>query len=84
MGVNSTEDSRLKNSKKMYLYDMQVSFTTKEESKAAQQEAFLKLSGYERFVAFVRLSEQILSTFPSSVKEDDKGNFIIDASMLRK
>lgn len=68
----------------MYLYDMQVSFTTKEESKAAQQEAFLKLSGYERFVAFVRLSEQILSTFPSSAKEDDKGNFIIDASMRKR
>jgi hypothetical protein len=63
---------------------MKVTFTTKEESKAAQQEAFLKLSGPERFESFLRLSYTILSTFPSNAPSDDKGNFVIDASMKKK
>ncbi|MFP9113716.1 hypothetical protein ACLI1A_07220 [Flavobacterium sp. RHBU_3] len=63
---------------------MKVTFTTKQESKAAQQEAFLKLSGGERFASFVRLSNTILSTFPSNAPANDKGNFVIDASMKKK
>lgn len=61
-----------------------ITYTTKEESKAAQQEAFLKLSGYERFVSFVKLSKKILATFPSNVPEKDNKNFIIDDSMRKK
>jgi hypothetical protein len=62
---------------------MQITYTTKEESKAAQQEAFLKLSGYERVVSFVRLSEKILSTFSSNKPAEEKNNFVLDFHKLR-
>lgn len=35
---------------------MDISFTTKEESKRLQKEAFLKLSPEERFKEFIQLS----------------------------
>lgn len=63
---------------------MQITYTTKEESKAAQQEAFLKLSGYERVVSFVRLSKSIQAIFPSNVPEKQTNNFVIDSSLKRK
>lgn len=63
---------------------MQISFNTKEESKAAQQEAFLKLSGSERVMSFIRLSRIILANFPSNAHEIDNGNFVIDDSYKRK
>jgi hypothetical protein len=37
---------------------MEITFTTKKESKAAQQEAFLKLSGGERVIRFIQLSKK--------------------------
>ncbi|MFY7729986.1 MAG: hypothetical protein ACOVRN_10750 [Flavobacterium sp.] len=63
---------------------MQITYTTKEESKAAQQEAFLKLSGYERVASFVRLSKSIQAIFPSNVPERQTNNFVIDSSLKRK
>lgn len=63
---------------------MQIAFTTKEESKAAQQEAFLALSGGERVWHFIKLSNYILSTFPSNAPDKHKGNFIIDESFKKK
>lgn len=63
---------------------MQITYTTKEESKAAQHEAFLKLSGYERVVSFVRLSKSIQAIFPSNVPERQTNNFVIDSSLKRK
>ncbi|MFP9099373.1 hypothetical protein ACLI09_09985 [Flavobacterium sp. RHBU_24] len=56
---------------------MQISFTTKEESKAAQQAAFLALSGGERIMSFVRLSKKIMA-FQTSAPERGKDNFWID------
>lgn len=62
---------------------MQITYTTKEESKAAQQEAFLKLSGYERVASFIRLSKSIQAIFPSNVPERQTNNFVIDYHKLR-
>jgi hypothetical protein len=62
---------------------MQISFTTKEESKAAQQEAFLKLSGAERVMSFVRLSKK-MRAFQSSAPERGKDNFWIDFTKQEK
>jgi hypothetical protein len=63
---------------------MEISFTTKEESKAVQQEAFLQLSGGERVMRFIKLSETILRMFPPSIPTEKSNNFVIDASMKRK
>jgi hypothetical protein len=57
---------------------MKLIFQTKEESNAKQREAFLKLSGAERLVAFFELSRKI-NRFPLKVKIDKTiGNFIIE------
>ncbi len=56
---------------------MKLHFQTKEESNRKQLEAFLKLSGAERFASFLRLSEK-LSRFPVKNKKATKtGNFEI-------
>lgn len=60
---------------------MEVRFQTKEESKRLQQEAFLKLSGGERFQQFLLLSRTINRMFPpknkKSFEERYKGNFLL-------
>ena len=60
---------------------MQVTFQTKSESKRQQQETFLKLSGGERFMNFLKLSRKINRLFPVknklSFEERYKGNFLL-------
>ena len=60
---------------------MQITFQTKSESKRQQQEAFLKLSGGERFMIFLELSRKINQLFPVknkvSFEERYKGNFLL-------
>ncbi len=43
---------------------MEIKFKSKTESKKQQQEAFLKLSGEERFLQFLKLSLRINKLFP--------------------
>lgn len=60
---------------------MELHFQTKEESKKRQQEEFLKLSGEERFMQFLKLSRKINKLFPPkdklSFEERNKGNFLL-------
>lgn len=60
---------------------MEVKFQSKAESKRQQQEAFLKLSGEERFLQFLKLSRKINKLFPPkdelSFEERNKGNFLL-------
>lgn len=60
---------------------MEIRFQTKAESKQQQQEAFLKLSGEERFMQFLKLSRKINKHFPPknefSFEERNKGNFLM-------
>ncbi|NGZ90603.1 hypothetical protein [Psychroflexus maritimus] len=60
---------------------MEVKFQSKAESKRQQQEAFLKLSGEERFLQFLKLSRRINKLFSPkdelSFEERNKGNFLL-------
>lgn len=60
---------------------MQIKFQTKAESKRKQQEAFLKLTGAERFMQFLALSRAINRVMPVknrlSFEERYKGNFLM-------
>lgn len=60
---------------------MEVKFQSKAESKRQQQEAFLKLSGEERFLQFLKLLRRINKLFPPkdelSFEERNKGNFLL-------
>jgi hypothetical protein len=60
---------------------MQIRFQSKEESKRQQREAFLKLSGAERFMQFLALSRAINRVMPIknklSFEELYKGNFLM-------
>lgn len=60
---------------------MKVKFQTKEESKQQQREAFLKLSGAERFMRFLDLSRAINRIMPvknkMSFEGPNKGNFLM-------
>ncbi len=56
---------------------MEIRFTTKEESKKIQEEAFLKLSPAERVINFLRLSEQFMQ-FPTTKPYDTKDNFVLE------
>lgn len=56
---------------------MQIKFTSKEESKKEQQEAFLKLSKSERFLLFLKLS-MMFNQMSTKHIYDFKNNFIID------
>lgn len=60
---------------------MQVTFQTKAESKRQQQEAFLNLTGGERFMSFLELSRAINRLFPVknkvSFEERYKDNFLL-------
>lgn len=66
---------------------MEVKFQTKAESKRQQQEDFLKLSGGERFLKFLKLSRRINKLFPPknqlSFEERNKGNFLLIHRDLR-
>ena len=55
---------------------MEIKFTTKEQSNFEQEQAFLKLSPHERFVAFIRLSNQILK-LPTRKPQEKKNNFVV-------
>lgn len=57
---------------------MQIRFTTKEQSKAEQEAEFLALSGAERVMRFIALSNYILRNFPSQLPQEDKGNFVLE------
>ena len=56
---------------------MQIKFTSKEESKKEQQEAFLKLSKSERFLLFLKLSKMFNQMSTKHIY-DFKNNYIID------
>ncbi|MEL1243444.1 hypothetical protein AAEO56_04155 [Flavobacterium sp. DGU11] len=58
---------------------MEIRFETKEESNRRRQEEFLKLSGGERVMNFLKLSMQ-MKMFPTSAKPDKSSNFIIEIS----
>ncbi len=55
---------------------MEIIFQTKEESNHKQRENFLKLSGAERVLAFLRFSAG-MSIFPSKHPRQKKDNFVI-------
>jgi hypothetical protein len=55
---------------------VEIKFTTKEQSNFEQEQAFLKLSPHERFVAFIRLSNQILK-LPTRKPQEKKNNFVV-------
>ena len=55
---------------------MEINYRTKEESKKAQKEAFLKLTGAERILKFLELQEA-MSLFPTKVKKDRSEHFVI-------
>lgn len=61
---------------------MKLSFQTKEESNRKQQEAFLKLSGPERFYRFLELMMYFKKQPTKAKKNEKKENFwiIIDKS----
>ena len=56
---------------------MQIKFTSKEESKKEQQEAFLKLSKSDRFLLFLKLSKMFNQMSTKHIY-DFKNNYIID------
>ncbi len=62
---------------------MEMRFETKEESNRRRQEEFLKLSGGERVMRFLKLSMQ-MKKFPTTAKPDKSSNFIIDFTTLNK
>lgn len=55
---------------------MEIWFETKEESNRRRQEEFLKLSGHERFMAFLRLMQE-MKQFPTTAKPEKNDNFVI-------
>lgn len=55
---------------------MEIRFETKEESNKRRQEEFLKLSGHERFMAFLKLMYD-MKKFPTKAKPEKKDNFVI-------
>lgn len=50
---------------------MEINYRSKEESNRIQQEEFLRLSGAERFYAFLALSER-MSKFPVKKPDPDR------------
>lgn len=55
---------------------MEISFTTKEESKAKQEADFLKLTPTERVYSFFRMMEA-MKKFPTKAEDEKKDNFVI-------
>jgi len=66
---------------------MQISYTTKEQSKVNQQKAFLQLNPAERFQRFLELMENIslfeVNEKPSANKYKLPRNFIIEKTRDR-
>lgn len=56
---------------------MEIRFQSKDESNRLQEEAFLALSPVERFVEFIRLSNQVLK-FPTKDQEEKTNNLILE------
>ena len=64
---------------------MTIEYTTKAESNARRERAFLALTGPERLAEFLALSRRILREYPSSVPRDFGDNLVLDyAEVLRK
>ena len=55
---------------------MEIKFTSKEDQKKAQEEAFLALSPELRFRKFLELSHASRMLF-GAPKEEEKGNFVL-------
>ncbi len=55
---------------------MEIKFTSKEEQKKAQEEAFLALCPELRFRKFLELSHASRMLF-GAPKDEDKGNFVL-------
>jgi len=61
------------------LSKLKITYRTKEESNLAQERAFVKLSGVERFYKFLEMM-MFVNQFPTKNKDrerKDKENFII-------
>ncbi len=56
---------------------MTIEYTTKAESNRRREEAFLALSGEERFAEFLYLSRLILREYPSSLERDYGSNLVL-------
>ena len=61
-----------------YLRGVTIEYTTKDESNARRERAFMALSGPERLNEFVRLSRRILREYPSSVPRDYGDNLVLE------
>lgn len=64
-----------------YLRSMEIRFQSKEESNREQEEEFLKLSGAERFFAFLELSRAVMRQFTQKDQQEDdlsKTHFVIE------
>lgn len=59
---------------------MKIIFQTKEESNAMQEKEFLELSGAERLLQFISLSNTILKLPRKHKVTDINNNFILDKS----
>lgn len=55
---------------------MKIEFGTKDENNKRREDAFLALSGAERFFQFLRLQEQV-HFFPVKNRRAEKNNFLI-------
>jgi hypothetical protein len=56
---------------------MEIRFNTKEDSKNEQVKEFLRLSGGERFLLFLKQS-MLFNQFSTKREYDTKNNFLID------
>lgn len=56
---------------------MEIKFQSKQESNKQQAEAFLALSPIDRFVEFMKLSNQVLK-FPRKSFEEKSNNLILE------
>ncbi len=57
---------------------MEISFTTKAKSKAMQEREFLALSPSERFLVFIKISQESLKLFPKTDSLQSEKNFILE------
>lgn len=56
---------------------MEINFQSKEESNRKQAEAFLALSPIDRFVEFMKLSNQVLK-FPKKAGAEKTTNLVLE------
>ena len=65
---------------------MEMRFQSKEESNRQQEEEFLKLSGAERFFAFLELSRAVMRQFPDKdeyTKDLSETHFVIERKQIK-